>query len=161
MALKQCKECDHKVSSKADSCPNCGAVLKPKSSGCVGCLVLLVIGMVVISQMDSGTGSSDSTGSSSSPANPKTPEEIRKERIEKHFSGWDGSHRALEKLIKSSMNDPDSYDHDETIYWDMDDHLVVKMTFRGKNAFGGVIKNWVKASVSLDGEVLEVIEQGP
>ncbi len=30
MALKKCKECDNDVSSKAESCPKCGAVLKKK-----------------------------------------------------------------------------------------------------------------------------------
>ena len=59
------------------------------------------------------------------------------------------------------MNDPDSYDHFETVYWDKGDHLIVRTTFRGKNAFGGVVKNWVKAKVDLNGNVIEVIEQGP
>jgi len=57
------------------------------------------------------------------------------------------------------MNDPDSYDHAETKYWDMDDHIVVLTTFRGKNAFGGTVKNSVKAKISLDGESIEIIEQ--
>jgi len=57
------------------------------------------------------------------------------------------------------MNDPDSYDHVETVYWDRGDHLVVRTTFRGKNAFGGIVKNSVKAKVSLDGQVLQIIEQ--
>lgn len=87
--------------------------------------------------------------------------EERKERIERGFSAWDGSHRGLTKIIKASMNDPKSYEHVETVYWDMDDHLVVKTTFRGKNAFGGVVPNWVKAKVDLDGNVLAIIEQGP
>ena len=85
----------------------------------------------------------------------------RKERIEKGFSSlWDGSHRELTKVIKGSMNDPGSYEHVKTVYWDMGDHLVVRTTFRGKNAFGGVVSNWVKAKADLDGNVLEVIEQG-
>ena len=85
----------------------------------------------------------------------------RKERIEKGFSSlWDGSHRELTKVIKGSMNDPGSYEHVKTVYWDMGDHLVVRTTFRGKNAFGGVVSNWVKAKTDLDGNVLEVIEQG-
>ena len=85
----------------------------------------------------------------------------RKERIEKRFSSlWDGSHRELTKVIKGSMNDPGSYEHVETVSWDMGDHLVVRTTFRGKNAFGGVVSNWVKAKTDLDGNVLEVIEQG-
>ncbi|MFP4356241.1 MAG: hypothetical protein ACLFUJ_14070 [Phycisphaerae bacterium] len=87
--------------------------------------------------------------------------EERKERIESGFSAWDGSHRGLTKVIKASMNDPKSYDHVETVYWDQGDHLIVRTTFRGKNAFGGVVANWVKAKVDLDGNVLAIIEQGP
>ena len=88
-------------------------------------------------------------------------EVARKERLEKGFSSlWDGSHRELTKVIKGSMNDPGSYEQVETVYWDMGDHLVVRTTFRGKNAFGGVVSNWVKAKADLDGNVLEVIEQG-
>jgi hypothetical protein len=83
----------------------------------------------------------------------------RTEMIEKQFSAWDGSHIKLTRLIKDSMNDPDSYEHVETKYWDMEDHLIVSTTFRGKNAFGGVVKNTVKAKVSLDGESVEIFEQ--
>lgn len=83
----------------------------------------------------------------------------RTEMIEKQFSAWDGSHIKLSRVIKDSMNDPDSYEHVETKYWDMKDYLIVTTTFRGKNAFGGVVKNTVKAKVSLDGESIEVLEQ--
>ncbi len=82
-----------------------------------------------------------------------------KEKIEEQFSAWDGSHINLTRVIKESMNDPKSYKHVETVYWDMGDHLVVRTTFRGTNAFGGVVKNTVKAKVSLDGNVLEIMEQ--
>ncbi len=87
-------------------------------------------------------------------------EAVRKKQIEAQFSAWDGSHRNLERAIEQSMNDPDSYEHVETVYWDMKSHLVVKTTFRGKNAFGGLVINWVKAKVDLDGNVLAVIGQG-
>ncbi len=83
----------------------------------------------------------------------------RKEMIEKQFSSWDGSHYGLTEVIKEGMHDPKSYKHVETVYWDMGDHLVVRTTFRGKNVFGGVVKNTVKAKVSLDGDVLEIIDQ--
>lgn len=84
--------------------------------------------------------------------------EARKMQLEKLFSAWDGSHRGLETLIKKAMNDPDSYKHVETVFWDMNDHLVVRTTYRGKNAYGGVVTAWVKAKVNLEGEVLAVIE---
>jgi hypothetical protein len=44
------------------------------------------------------------------------------------------------------------------VYWDREDHLLVSATFRGKNAFGGLVKNSVTAKVNLDGVVLEIVE---
>lgn len=124
-----------------------------KSYG-IGCLC--VIGIVLVAFLVNYF-SSDSTKTSA----PKTEEELRKQQIERNFSAWDGSHRGLTEVIKKSMNDPNSYEHVETVYWDKGDHLVVKTTFRGKNAFGGVVKNWVMAKVGLDGSVVEVLSQGP
>jgi hypothetical protein len=82
----------------------------------------------------------------------------RSKLIKAQFSGWDGSHINLTAYIKKSMNDPDSYKHEETVYWDREDHLLVSATFRGKNAFGGLVKNSVTAKVNLDGVVLEIVE---
>lgn len=82
----------------------------------------------------------------------------KKEKIEKHFSSWDGSHLELTKYIKSIMNDPSSYEHVETKYWDMGDHLIVLTSFRGKNAFGGLVKNNIKAKVGFDGKIISIIE---
>lgn len=86
-------------------------------------------------------------------------DESRKKKIEAQFSKWNGSHRNLEKIIKKSMNDPDSFDHVETKYWDSGDYLVVQTTFRGKNAFGGVVVNSMKAKVGLDGQILDIIDR--
>jgi hypothetical protein len=85
--------------------------------------------------------------------------EARGRKIKSQFSPWDGSHRNLVKIIKESMNDPDSYDHVKTVYWDRGDHLVVRTSFRGRNAFGGIVKNSVKAKVSLDNQVLQILDQ--
>ncbi len=82
----------------------------------------------------------------------------REDKIQAQFHPWDGSHINLERYIESIMNDPDSYDHVETVYWDRGDYLIVQTTFRGKNAFGGVVINSIKAKVSLDGQVLSIIE---
>jgi len=83
--------------------------------------------------------------------------EARKKKIESSFSGWDGSHRGLETYIKNSMDDPDSYEHVETRYGDKGSYLIVVTTFRGKNKFGGVVKQTVSAKVSLDGQVLQIL----
>ena len=59
------------------------------------------------------------------------------------------------------MNAPDSYRHDETHCADKGDHLVVCASFRGKNTFGGLVRDTVVGKVDLDGNVLEIISQGP
>ncbi len=83
----------------------------------------------------------------------------REELIKSGFSAWDGSHIKLTSLIKASMNDPKSYEHVKTVYWDEGDYLIVKTDFRGSNAFGATVLNFVKAKVSLDGEIIDIIEE--
>ncbi|MFB9189470.1 hypothetical protein ACFFUP_10520 [Vibrio ostreicida] len=83
----------------------------------------------------------------------------RRTRIERQFSTWDGSHRGLERLIKGAMKDPDSYEHDETVYWDKGDSLIVKIVYRGKNSVGSIVTSFVKAEISLDGKILKILEQ--
>ena len=82
----------------------------------------------------------------------------RTKRIEAQFSPYDGAHRSLEKYIKENMNDPDSYQHDETTRVDMKDYLVVTTVFRGKNGFGALVKNSVSAKVDMDGNILKIIK---
>lgn len=89
----------------------------------------------------------------------KSAEELRVERIKKGLDSWDGAPKRLKELIKKGMNDPDSYKHD-AMHIDSDggDYLVVTEKFFGKNAYGGVVRNWVKAKIDLDGNVLEVMK---
>lgn len=94
----------------------------------------------------------------STPSAPVSPEQARKELIERNFSAWDGSHRQLENYIKESMNDPDSYEHIKTTYYDNGQYLLVQTTVRGKNAFGALVKNQIRAKVALDGSILQIIE---
>lgn len=82
----------------------------------------------------------------------------RAELVEKQFSAWDGSHINLEKVIKAGMNDPDSYKHVKTTYTDLGENLIVRTTFRGKNAFGGVVTNTIMASVDVNGNVIKLIK---
>ena len=82
----------------------------------------------------------------------------RKEKIETQFKLSSGAHWNLERLIKKAMNDPDSYKHEKTVYWDQKDHLIILTKYRGKNGFGGYVKGWIKAKVDLDGKILEIID---
>ncbi len=82
----------------------------------------------------------------------------REESIKKQFSEWNGAHIILEKYVKSEMNDPDSYEHVETVYWDRDDYLLVQMKFRGNNAFGGKVINLITVRCNIStGQILEIV----
>lgn len=82
--------------------------------------------------------------------------EKRKQMIVEQFSSWDGSHINLTEAIKKNMNDPSSYEHVSTKYFDMGDHLKVVTEFRGTNSFGAKVKNTVIAQVGLDGHIIEI-----
>ena len=81
----------------------------------------------------------------------------RDKAIKSQFSPWNGSHDALTRYIKKNMNDPDSYEHVETRWIDKGDFILVIATYRGKNAFGGVVKNTTMAKVDISGNILEII----
>lgn len=81
---------------------------------------------------------------------PLTSEEQRQKKIEQCFSTWDGSHIELTELIKGSMNDPDSYEHIETHYWYKNHELFIITSFRGRNAFGGVVKQTISAYSTME-----------
>ncbi len=58
------------------------------------------------------------------------------------------------------MKDPNSFGHVNTVYWNMGTHIVVKTTYRGKNSFGALVINWIKAKIDLNGNVISIIGQG-
>jgi DNA-directed RNA polymerase subunit RPC12/RpoP len=61
MALKNCEECGKEVSSKAKTCPNCGFVLKKKTSPIVKVIVGLLgffIGLSLVNEGMTGRSSS-------------------------------------------------------------------------------------------------------
>lgn len=85
--------------------------------------------------------------------------EARKKEVESQFSSWDGSHRTFERLIKQTMNDPDSYEHVETRFADNGDYIRVFAKFRGKNAFGGMVVDSAIADFTITGDLIRVIEE--
>ena len=85
--------------------------------------------------------------------------EERKAKIESQFSVWDGAHHSLENLVEMNLRDPNSYDHISTNYFEMGDHLVVNMKYRARNGFGGMAIGFVKAKYSINGDLIEIVEQ--
>lgn len=49
MALIKCKECGSEVSSKAETCPKCGARVAPKTMGCGTVVGIVFLGGLIIS----------------------------------------------------------------------------------------------------------------
>jgi hypothetical protein len=84
--------------------------------------------------------------------------EARKKEVESQFSGWDGSHRTFERMIKQTMNDPDSYEHVETRFADEGDYIRVFAKFRGKNAFGGIVVDSATADFTITGDLIRIVE---
>lgn len=82
--------------------------------------------------------------------------QARRDSVEAAFSGWDGSHVNLTKYIKENLNDRGSYEHVQTRFWDMKNHIVIKTQFRANNAFGAKILQRVHAKAKIDGELIEV-----
>lgn len=74
MALIKCKECGTEVSSKAETCPKCGARIAAKPMGCGTLIGVIFLGGIIISVFSSiffsGTGSVTSPPSTSSPSTP-------------------------------------------------------------------------------------------
>ncbi len=48
MALCKCKECGNKVSTKAKTCPSCGAPIKKRTSVLTGCLAIIIFGVFAV-----------------------------------------------------------------------------------------------------------------
>ncbi len=82
----------------------------------------------------------------------------KQEKVNKSFSAWDGSHNNLVKYVKDRMNDPNSFEHVSTKYWIIGETIVVLMVYRGKNAFGGVITENIKAETNIEGEIKKVFK---
>ena len=49
MALKKCKECGKEVSTKAKSCPNCGAQLK--GGGCAASIARIILFLLALASV--------------------------------------------------------------------------------------------------------------
>lgn len=73
------------------------------------------------------------------------------------FSEWDGSHNNLVQFVKQNMNDPQSFEHVSTGYSDIGgDTLLIKMNYRGKNAFGAKMLTQITALVKIDGQIIKI-----
>ena len=80
----------------------------------------------------------------------------KEDPVQSQFSKWDGSHVASVAAIKAAINDPDSFKHGETRYWERPDGFKVMTTFYARNGFGGMVKTRAVTVVDLSGHVLSL-----
>lgn len=168
MALVKCKECGGKVSTKAKTCPNCGAKLPKKTSIVTwAVLMLIVFGVYSSWQIESNLTPEQRKAMSEQRAISIKEKEAEREieaeqKIEKDkenkrkgfhcLSSWSGSHPAVKKYVEDNMRDPDSFEHIETKITPVNDkglHTLV-MKYRAKNEFGGM--NVGSAVATIDNE---------
>ena len=92
-----------------------------------------------------------------------TPEEVAAKERDKAFglwclSAWDGSHPEFVKAVQDRLNDPDSFEHDDTMVWTVrpDGRNQIVMAFRAKNGFGGTVRQ--KAAGTFDNKTCSFVE---
>jgi len=105
MAMTKCKECGAEISTKADSCPQCGAKRK-KTSGCASVFVvfLLLLILVAVVAPDTPSSSSKSTTSAAAAQPGAKAAESRADRETREFVWMERGKDAA----KAKLKDPDS-----------------------------------------------------
>jgi hypothetical protein len=79
--------------------------------------------------------------------------------IDNQFSPFTGIHYDLENLVKDNLNDDKSFKHVKTTYVDHGSYLIIKMTYRAKNAYGGLILQNVTAKADKNTNMITIIAQ--
>jgi len=102
-----------------------------------------------------------STVTVTQPVTPK-PTQTEKEKynawVKSQFSIWDGSHTELIELLKENLNDAKSFEHVKTTYSDSGKGLVVRMRYRAKNAFGGMVMQSITAKADYANNRIQIID---
>lgn len=81
-------------------------------------------------------------------------------KIQSQFDPWNGSNIYLVQSVKASMNDPHSFKHVNTSYYiDRKNSSIIHvvMKFRGKNSFGALVLNTIRAKMDVDGNILDYV----
>lgn len=168
MALIKCKECGEKISTKAKSCPNCGAIPPRKTSIVTwAALVLILFGLYSTWQTESNLTPEQKKARNEQRAIAAKEKVVEQEKKAAHkalekkenkskgfhcLSSWDGSHIGVKKYVQDNMRDPDSFEHIETRITPVNNkgthHLIMK--YRAKNGFGGMTISNAIATIDND-----------
>lgn len=141
MAMTKCKECRQPVSSKAATCPHCGARVARQNSGCGTLIVVIFLGTIIVGAIGSMVGeqrreSSSTPAPATTPKSEKTAAEKEAEDAEKQKKdGQIAMAQVGAKTLKSSMRDPDSFKLETALVME---NGSVCYEYRARNGFGGM-----------------------
>lgn len=110
MALIKCKECGEVVSSKADSCPKCGAPFRVRVKGPSGCMMvfLVFLGLLFLFYFMADKGKPEDTKLLSKElpsAQSAPPEKELNDRIESHSADTAAKTTWITGSVKDEMTD--------------------------------------------------------
>ena len=74
--------------------------------------------------------------------------------IARQFTLW-GTHTKLIEYVKEGMHNPNSFQHVDTLYIKNNTYISVTMTYRGTNAFGGIVTETITRRFTYEGEMLD------
>lgn len=145
MALIKCKECGNEVSSKAKTCPKCGARVAAKPIGCGSLIGVVILGIIILASLSS------IFSSTAPPPSPDTPEQAaaKKKQDEAVQRATIGA-----VALKKAMRDPESFKLESALV--IDGTGAVCYDFRAKNGFGGM--NEGHAVLSANGKTFKTNE---
>jgi len=90
--------------------------------------------------------------------NSKTKDDLTLSEEEQETKGRYGI-VSTEMYVKKNMNDPDSYEKISADYAYHGTYFIIVLKFRGKNAFGAKVVNYIKTKTDLEGYVIKVLDE--
>lgn len=146
--LIKCRDCDHDISKKAKSCPNCGAPQKKRTHSVTKLLAIIILGSMAVAIFSGGDGSSTASGSKTY-ASSKTTSTARAASSAKAKPASNKAMFLADKTralawmekdkssVKALLKDPDSAKFDRVYISFMNDFPVTCGKVNAKNGFGG------------------------
>lgn len=155
MAMTSCKECKSEISSKATTCPKCGAPIKRTSA--VTKLVAVILALMLLSAIFSGnekpvTAQKQSASEAARVAK-LTPEQRKAEQeAKKAAEDLDSARWACKEFSKKALHDPSSaeFEPHKTYYAEFDKVTgiyKVQARMSAINGFGARRKTVVECGI--------------
>ncbi len=125
-AASRCKHCGHEMDTEeVEARKKQGVARQSVGAGCA----FLVVSTFILALCSGGGDDTE---------DPARSAEDRQKGFH-CLSGWDGSHRGFVEQVKSTLRDPESFEHDETLVTpNVDGRHSIIMSFRARNGFGGM-----------------------